>query len=55
MSDDIAPPAVPGGRGYFPVGDPKYAALTEGKQICIIMGEESTDFDFRVFNRARRV
>eukprot|EP00752_Nemacystus_decipiens_P012533 g11101.t1 len=27
-SYETAPPAVPGGRGYFPVGDPKYAALT---------------------------
>ena len=32
-ADDIAPPAVPGGRGYFPVGDVKYAALTEGECV----------------------
>lgn len=32
-ADDIAPPAVPGGRGYFPVGDVKYAALTEGESF----------------------
>jgi 2,3-bisphosphoglycerate-dependent phosphoglycerate mutase len=28
-SYEIAPPAVEGSTGYFPVGDPKYAALTE--------------------------
>ncbi|KAG5190075.1 histidine phosphatase superfamily [Tribonema minus] len=28
-SYDIAPPAVPGARGYFPAGDPKYADLTD--------------------------
>ena len=35
IADDIAPPAVPGGRGYFPVGDEKYAALTEGKSCTL--------------------
>lgn len=34
--DDTAPPAVPGGRGYFPEGDPKYAALTQGER-CIVL------------------
>eukprot|EP00611_Tribonema_gayanum_P031200 TRINITY_DN8929_c0_g1_i1.p1 TRINITY_DN8929_c0_g1~~TRINITY_DN8929_c0_g1_i1.p1 ORF type:complete len:289 (+),score=76.18 TRINITY_DN8929_c0_g1_i1:807-1673(+) len=28
-SYDIAPPAVPGARGYFPAGDRKYASLTD--------------------------
>lgn len=37
IADDQAPPAVPGGQGYFPVGDSKYAALTEGERFSAFL------------------